>query len=158
MIRTPPLQRERPAPPVPKRQTGRPRSHTEVIEQTPCPTRARETNRSTSKPKDTKIRNNEKYGTVVARTPLSSPSTATPAIDPTPPKITTEYDGVETPIPETPLKNLDQETPIPETPPQSTEQGIMEENKTRLVELLELLETVTEDLDKINHRQVNTTI
>src|SRR5438046_1275171 len=103
MIRTPPLQRERPAPPAPKRQTGQPKTHTKATEQTPCPIRAWETNRSTSKPKDAEIRNNEKYGTVRAGTPLpSSPTTATPAIDPTPPKTTTEYDGLETPIPETP--------------------------------------------------------
>ena len=34
----------------------------------------------------------------------------------------------------------------------------MEENKTHLIELLKLLKTAVEDLNKVNHRQVNTII
>src|SRR5208282_5597751 len=145
MMRTPPTQREKPAPPAPKRLAGRPRSHTEVrksAEQTPCPTRARET--STFRPEDTETQNSKKYGTVTAGSPLHPLPKATPAIDPTPPKNTAEpYNGLE--------------TPIPETPPQGTKQ-ITEENKTRLTELMKLLETAAEDLSKVNHRQINATI
>src|SRR5271167_2331344 len=87
MMRTPPTQREKPAPPAPKRLAGRPRSHTEVrksAEQTPCPTRSQET--STFRPEDTETQNSKKYGTVAAGSPLHPPPKATPAIDPTPPK------------------------------------------------------------------------
>ena len=125
MHRTPPPQRDRPAPLAPKRPAGRPNN----AEKTPCPTRARETGRSTSQSED------GKHGTAVAGTPIPPPR-ATPAIDPTP-------DGGETPIPETPLPHIEQTT---------------EENKTHLEELMKLLETTAEDLNKVNHRQANTII
>src|SRR5437762_1259494 len=137
-------------------------SHTEArsnVAQMPCPIKTRGTSRSTSKPEDAETKNNEKYGIVTAGTPLPLPPKATPAIDPTPPNKTTEpYEGLETPIPETPLQNTKQETPIPETPPQSIEQQTMEENNTHLIELLKLLETAVEDLSKVNNKQANTTI
>ena len=114
MLRTPPLQRDKPAPPAPKRPAGRTRSHTEVrtnAEKTPCPTRARETGRNTSQSEDTQTKNNEKHGTAVAGTPIPPPPRATPVIDPTPSNNTTEpYDGRETPIPETPLQHTEQTT------------------------------------------------
>jgi hypothetical protein len=146
MLRTPPLQRDKPAPHAPKRLVGRTRPHTEAKnngEKTPCPPRARETGRSTSQSEDAQTKNNEKKGTVAAGTPIPPPR-ATPVIDPTSLNNVTEpYDGRETPIPETPLQHIEQ---------------ITEENKTRLEELLKLLETAAEDLNKVNHRQVNTTI
>src|SRR5213076_946399 len=99
MTRTPPSPQEKPAPYSPKRHAGRPMSLTEArnnAEKTPCPIRAWETSKSTSQSEDTETKNNEKYGIVVAGTPLSSP-TVTPAIDPTPFNNTTEqYDGPET--------------------------------------------------------------
>jgi hypothetical protein len=137
-------------------------SHVEVrsnAAQTPCPIKAKGTSRSTSKSEDTETKNNGKYGIVAAGTPLPLPPKATPAIDSTPPNKTTKpSEGLETPIPETPLQNTEQETPIPETPPQSTEQQTTEENNTRLTELLKLLETATEELSKANNKQVNTII
>jgi hypothetical protein len=144
MLRTPPLQRDKPAPPAPKRPVGRPRSHTEVknnAEKTPCPIRA-QTGRSTSQSKDTQTKSsNEKHGTAVAGTPIPSPPRATPA---TPSKKTTEpCDGRKTSTPETPLQHTEQ---------------ITEGNKTHLEELMKLLETAAEDLNKVNHRLVNTTI
>ena len=146
MLRTPPLQRDKPAPPAPQRPVARPRSYAEVknAEKTPCPTRAQETGRSTSQPKDTQTKSNEKHGTAVAGTPIPPPPRTTPVIDPTPPNnITEPYDGRETPSPETQLQHTEQ---------------ITEENKTRLEELLKLLKTAAEDLNKVNHRQVNTII
>jgi hypothetical protein len=136
MHRTPPPQREKPAPLAPKRPAGRLNN----AEKTPCPIRARETGRSTSQSEDAQT--NGKHGTAVAGTPIPPPR-ATPIIDPTPPCNTKHYDG--------------RETPIPETPPQHSERST-EENKTHLEELLKLLETATEDLNKVNHRQTNTTV
>jgi hypothetical protein len=131
MHRTPPPQRDRPAPLAPKRPAGRPNN----AAKTPCPTRARETGRNTSQSEDGN-------GTAVAGTPIPPPR-ATPEIDPTPPNTTEPYDGRETPIPETPLQHIRQST---------------EENKTHLEELMKLLETTAENLNKVNHRQSNTTI
>ena len=42
--------------------------------------------------------------------------------------------------------------------PTDTSNKLTEENKTRLEELLKLLETAAEDLNKVNHRQANTII
>jgi hypothetical protein len=125
MLRTPPLQRERPAPPALKRNTERSKPHIEAKngEKTPCPIKTRET--------------------VRAGTPIPSSSRATPVIDPTPPNKTTEYQGRETPIPETPMQHVEQ---------------TMEETKTHLEELLKLLETAAEDLNKVSLRQANTVI
>ena len=144
---TPPPQRDRPAPPAPKRPAGGSRPNTEAknnAEKTPCPARARETSRSTAQPEDTQTKNKEKHGTVVAGTPIPPPPRPMPVIDPTPPNNTTEpYDGEETPISETPLQHIEQ---------------ITEGNKIRLEELLKLLEKAAEDLNKVNHRQANTII
>ena len=137
MHHTPPPQRNKPAPLAPKR----PAERLNNAEKTPCPTRARETGKSTSQPEDTQT--NGKHGTVVAGTPIPQPR-ATPVIDPTPPNNTTEpYDGGETPIPETPQQHIEQ---------------IMEGNKTHLEELLKLLEKAAEDLNKVNYQQANTII
>src|SRR5277367_2207036 len=128
MHRTPPPQRDRPAPPAPKRPAARPNN----AEKTPCPPRARETGRSTSQSED------GKHGAAKAGTPIPPPR-ATPEIAPTPPNNPTEqHDG--------------RETPIPETPPQHTRQST-EGNKTHVEELLKLLEKAVEDLDKISLRQ-----
>src|SRR5208282_74338 len=105
MIHTLPPQREKPAPPAPKHQVKRSRSHTEVrnnSEKTPYPIRAQEINRSTSQSEDTETKNNGKYGTAMAGTPLPSPAIAISAIDSTSPSnIIEQYNGLETPIPET---------------------------------------------------------
>ena len=140
MHRTPPSQKDKPAPLAPKRPAGRPNNAEK--EETPCPIRVRETGKSTPQSEDTQI--NEKHGTVVAGTPILPPR-ATPVIDPTPLiKTIEQYDDKETPIPETPSQHIKQ---------------ITEGNKTHLEEeLLKILETAMEDLNKVNHRQINTII
>ena len=136
MHRTPPPQRDRPAPLAPKRPAGRPNN----AEKTPCPTRARETGRSISQSEDTQTKSIGKQGAAVAGTPIPPPR-ATSVIALTPPNNSTEqHDDGETSIPETPLQHIEQ---------------IIEGNKTHLEELLKLFETTRENLNKVNYRQIN---